>query len=149
MDLLFRATKMSDSYSDSDEDERMEKIVTQFDTVKLQYKITCPGCEYMHKLDKFNHELSEETKRPFQCKNCLGYFLLTTETLMSDCLFVEATFRPSREKQHVIIPSSVIKWGYVSNENDVLLFLLGNKFIIKEKHGINGSSSIVCVRKTY
>ena len=121
---------MSHSYNCGTEESEDPGSIHEatFDTVKMQYKIPCPGCDFINKPKVFNQELSTDEQQTFLCKNCLGYFLLMTDTIMADCLVVRVNFVSSRKKREAIIPSKFIT--NFSNTTEVLRHLLQNDFTI-------------------
>ena len=45
-----------------------------FDTVKMQYELPCPGCDFKNKPEIFNQESSTDEQQLFLCKIVSGIF---------------------------------------------------------------------------
>ena len=98
----------------------------QFETVTVYYEFKCPGCDFVNQTHHFKQEPSTEVKT-FLCQKCHGYFLLTEEKTF-DYLSVQARYTrtsgPEPEEQKINIPLSFIVDWKLSNEEEIIRFLL-------------------------
>ena len=134
---LITCNQMSHSTDCGSEEDILKTNVHSvvFTTVKIHYDIRCPGCDKINKPENFNQKSSTEPQ-VFRCKNCLGFFLLTTNTIMTECLVMKVTFVSSEKKRKAILPSELIASWKLSETNDVIHALLGigTKFDISLTH---------------
>ena len=124
----------------------------EFHSVETHYKIKCPGCNFVNKLENLDQQSSTEVQI-LLCKKCTGYFLLKQKRKL-DGLMMQLTYsrysskKSASEKipKEISIPSTVItNWG--SSENvEVKHFLLSNRFNVTREIFEDGSDEVVEVK---
>ena len=108
-----------------------EKSV-RFETFTVYYEFKCPSCGFVNQLLSFKQEPSTEVKT-FLCQRCHGYFLLTEEKTFN-YLSVQALYTrisgPQPIRKTINIPLSFIVGWELSNEEEIIRFLLPKKFMV-------------------